>query len=165
MEFDTATARELIDWLTERQQQHDRERVQLEHYKKIFEEAVVSTVKINPIHESILSEAATAIFRELEQFCGERLYVNMDIDDTKPQRVIVVCPIPPEEEDYFNSIKVVISVNKEVLPHMIEDDWFEGIKDLINDHLSPEKVESFLIKRSLENPMPEEIWYEGQRRG
>ena len=121
-------------------------------------------MSINPIQRDTCMTAAGAIFRELEQFCGERLYVNMKIDDIKPQWMILVCPIPPEEDDYFNAIKVVISVHKEMLPHILEDDWFEGIKDLINEHLSPETVESFLIKRSHINPIPEEIWYEGQRR-
>lgn len=119
---------------------------------------------INPIQRDTCMTAAGAIFRELERFCGERLYVNMDIDDNKPQWMVVVCPIPPEEEDYFNAIKVVIAVNKEILPHILEDDWFEDIKDLINDHLSQEKVESFLIDRSREITIPEEIWYDGEEK-
>lgn len=115
---------------------------------------------INPIQRDAGMAATGSIFRELDRFCGERLYVHMDIDDVKPQWMVLVCPIPPEEEDYLNAIKVVIAVNKETLPHMLEDDWLERIKDLINDHLSPEKVESFLIKRSRENTMSEEIWYD-----
>lgn len=114
-------------------------------------------MKANHIQESILREAATAIFRELEQLVGERLYVNMRSYKQKPQWMVSVCPIDNSEDDYHHAIKVTVFINTDTIKYILEDDWFETVKGHINDHLNDRAIERYFTQRARRNRIMDDL--------